>query len=299
MWVGTLAVDFTYAEESMRKGSKTFYFASRFMGRERRNAFHAIYAFCRRTDDLVDDNEGKPRLQRMLIRGWKKSFLEAWRAGESDDSVLAPFIHVMKKYSIPLRYPLELIRGVSMDIDKKEYGTFTELRKYCFRVASVVGLMLMHAMGMKNIRRAKKYAVKLGIAMQLTNILRDVGEDARMGRVYFPKDELARFGLSLSDILSFCRTERLVAFLKFQVARARRYYQEALRGIALFNAEFRTWVALASTLYGEILSAIERNRYEVFAKRAYVTLYRKVALYLHLVFFGLPQMVPSTEPNSE
>lgn len=287
--VGTLAVDFTFAEESIRRGSKTFHFACRWLGREQRNAFYAIYAFCRHTDDLVDNNEGKPRLQRMLIREWKARFLKAWHAGESEDPVLGPFVFVMKKYSIPLRYPLELIRGVSMDIRKKEYGTFAELRRYCFRVASVVGLMLLHAMGMDSVRRAKKYAVKLGIAMQLTNILRDVGEDAGMGRVYFPKDELARFGLTIQDILSFCKTERLIGFLKFQVARARKYYREAMHGLAKFNKEARTVVALASTLYSEILRVIEENDYEVFAKRAYVTLYRKVLLYARIVLFGVPQ----------
>lgn len=282
-------IDFSYAEQSIKKGSKTFHFSSRFMSRERRNAFYSIYAFCRHTDDLIDDNAGKPKLQRMLIRDWKRRLLEAYRTGSSTDPVLQPFVHIMKKHDIPMHYPLELIRGVSMDIGKNEYGTFTELRRYCYRVASVVGLMLMRTLGIENARRSRNCAIKLGIAMQLTNILRDVGEDARMGRVYFPKDELARFGLSISDILSFRKTESLIEFLRFQVARARSYYEEALRGLAMIHKEVRIVIALALTLYREILCVIEENGYEVFAKRAYVNTFRKIGLYFRLIVFGYPQ----------
>jgi phytoene synthase len=288
-----LEAHFKFAEASIKKGSKTFHFASRFMKGERRKAFHAIYAFCRQTDNLVDDNEGNPKLQRMLIRDWRKRLLEAYSTGYSTDPILNPFVHVMKKYNMPLRYPLELIRGVSMDIGKKEYKTFRELRRYCFRVASIVGLMLLYILGIDPITAgAKRYATKLGIAMQLTNILRDVGEDARMGRVYFPKDELERFGFTREDILnhdiSHAKAAPFISFIKFQVARARRYYQEAVKVLAAIRSEVRMVIALCFTLYREILSVIEENRYDVFAKRAYVTTYRKVSLYLKIVFFGIP-----------
>lgn len=292
-------VDFRFPEESMKKGSKTFYFASRFMSRERRNSFYAIYAFCRHTDNLIDDNEGKPDIQRMLIRDWRKRLVEAHRKGFSTDPILSPFIHVMKKYGIPLRYPLELIKGVSMDISKKEYGTFSELRLYCYRVASVVGLMLMYIMGISNVAKFKKSGAKLGIAMQLTNILRDVGEDARMGRVYFPKDELARFGLGTDDVLSLRKSAAMIDFLKFQIARARKYYQEAVSCLAMIHKEVRLVIALALTIYREILAVIEENEYEVFGKRAYVNTFRKVMLYLNLIIFGYPQANPHpSQPGS-
>lgn len=225
----------------------------------------------------------------MLIRGWKKRFLEDYEKGYSADPVLNPFIYVMKKYKIPVRYPLELIKGVSMDIGKKEYATFAELRRYCYRVASVVGIMLMYLLGIDNAKRSRRCAINLGIAMQLTNILRDVGEDARMGRVYFPKDELARFGLSIVDVLSLRKTAGMIEFLKFQVERARKYYREAVAGLAMIHKEVRMVIALALTLYREILRVIEQNNYEVFTKRAYVTLTRKIVLYFNLVIFGYPQ----------
>jgi len=283
-------VDFRYAEDSIKKGSKTFHFACQAMSRERRNAVYAIYAFCRHTDNLIDDNDGKPALQHMLIKDWKKRFLEAFENGFSTDPILNPFIHIMKKYDIPLRYPLDLIKGVSMDIGKKEYATFRDLRRYCYRVASVVGLMLIYVLGMdKNIKKASKYAIKLGIAMQLTNILRDVGEDARMGRVYFPEDELARFGLSISDILSFRHSAGLIDFLKFQVERARRYYAEALNGFAAMRKEAGSFIFLALTMYREILTVIEENQYEVYTKRACVNFFRKLAIYFKIILFGYPQ----------
>jgi len=284
-----LYVDFTEAENSIRKGSKTFHFASRFMGRELRNSFYAVYAFCRHTDNLIDDNESNPALQRVLIGEWRSQFLEAYGKGCSEDPILNAFVYTMKKYNIPLRYPLDLIRGVKMDIRKKEYRNFAELRRYCYRVASVVGIMLTYVMGAGSIRKAKKYAVKLGIAMQLTNILRDVGEDARLGRVYFPKDELARFGLTIRDILSLRKTSRLIDFLKFQIRRARQYYKEAVKGIAMLHKDVRPVISLAFTLYREILRVIEQNGYEVYHKRAYVTMLRKVLLYLRIIIFGVPQ----------
>lgn len=258
------------------------------MGEERRNAFYAIYAFCRHTDNLIDDNEGKPQLQRMLIRDWRARFLEAYKTGKTDDQIIAPFIYIMKKYDIPLQYPLDLIKGVSMDIAKKEYRTFADLRRYCYRVASVVGIMLIYVLGVGHVKKAKKYAAKLGIAMQLTNILRDVGEDARMGRVYFPKDELSKFGITVQDILQLRKPEGLINFLKFQVARARRYYKEALAGIAMLHREVQPVISLAFSLYREILKVIEENEYEVYDKRAYVNMLRKVVLYIKLVVNGTP-----------
>jgi phytoene synthase len=268
------------------------------MSRERRNAFYAIYAFCRHTDNLVDDNEGSPALQQELILDWRNRFLADYRKGYSTDPILNPFIHVMKKNKIPLRYPLELIEGVSMDIYKKEYKNFGELRKYCYRVASVVGLMLMYIMGIENIKKFRKHGTKLGIAMQLTNILRDVGEDARMGRVYFPKNELERFGLRTEDVLSLRKSAAMIAFLKFQIARARRYYEEAIACLAMIHKEVRLVIALAMTLYREILDVIEENEYEVFGRRAYVNTFRKVMLYLKLVVFGYPQPLASDTRGS-
>ncbi|MFH1520298.1 MAG: phytoene/squalene synthase family protein [Candidatus Micrarchaeota archaeon] len=290
-------VDFKYAENSIKAGSKTFYFATSFTSKERRNSIHAIYSFCRHTDNLVDDNEGNPKLQLLLITDWRKRLLEAYKKGHSTDPILNPFVYVMKKNRIPIRYALELINGVSMDITKKEYKNFRELRKYCFRVASVVGLMLTYVLGIENIKKFKKYATKLGIAMQLTNILRDVGEDARMGRVYFPKDELAKFGLVIQDILSLRKTSNVIKFLKFQVARARKYYEEAITGLSLIQRDGRVMVELSLSLYREILKVIEENEYEVYTKRAYVHIFRKVLIYFKIVLFGYaqPTLVPSND----
>ena len=155
--------------------------------------------------------------------------------------------------------------------------------------------MLTYVMGVGNIKTAKKYATKLGIAMQLTNILRDVGEDARMGRVYFPKDELARFGLTIQDILSFRKTSQFIKFIKFQVKRARKYYEEAVAGLTMIHKEVQTVICLAFTLYREILKVIEENGYDVYQKRAYVHMLRKVVLYIQIMIAGTSSLVPSAD----
>jgi phytoene synthase len=284
-------VDFKPSEEVTKRSSTTYYFPIRLTGREYRNYLYSIYAFCRHTDDLVDDNEDNPELQDALTREWKKDFLRAYRKGHSDDPILNAFVFTMKKHNIPLRYPLELIKGMRMDIYKKEYKKFSELRRYCYRVASVVGLMLIHTMGVGKVRKAREYATKLGMAMQLTNILRDVGEDARMGRVYFPEDELARFGLCRNDILSLRKSPHFTDFLKFQLARARRYYEEAkpINDFAMIHKEPRLFISLAFTVCREILNAIEGATYEVCQKRPHVSIFRKISLALYVIVRGVPR----------
>jgi len=289
--VWNLEPDFKYAEETIKRGSKTFYFASGFMPRTIRNHFYSIYSFCRHTDNLIDDNDGNVSGQRLLISEWKANFLDAYRTGKSKDRILNTFVHTMKKFRIPVSLPLDLIKGVSMDIWKKSYQTFNELKLYCYRVASVVGLMLMHVMGIRNLAQAKPYAIKLGMAMQLTNILRDVGEDAKMGRVYFPKDELAKFNINFDDILHLRKVTNLGAFLQFQINRAKKLYFEALEGLKMISQEIRFVVSMAMLLYREILYVIEENKYEVYNTRAYVTTFRKILLALRAGIFGVPSIV--------
>ncbi len=285
-----MRVDFRPAEETLKKGSKTYYFASHFVNREFRDAFYAVYAWGRHLDDFVDHNEGNPKLQLALTREWKKKFLEAYKKDYSDDPTVNAFVFTMKKYKIPLHYPLELIRGSRMDIHKKEYNTFSELYRYCYRVASVIAIMLVYIVGISDLCKAKRHAAKLGIAIQLTDILRDVKEDASMGRVYFPKDELARFGLSKNDILSFRKTPRLTDFIKFQVARAHIYYAEAdpINCLAMTHKEARlvTWLGFA--LQKEMLKVIEENGYDVY-QRASLSTPRKLLIAMRVMLFGISQ----------
>ena len=287
-----MSVDFKPTEACIkddRKNTNIFYFPSYFLDRELCNHYRAVYGFARRLDDLIDDNEGKPELQRAVIKEWKGKLLKAHKQGQSNDPILGPLIYSMKKYNIPLCYPLEFIEGSAMDIDKKEYNTFSELYRFCYCVVSAPGLMLAYGTGAKELSKVKEYVIQLGIAVQLTDILRDVREDAKMGRVYLPKDELARFGLSKDDILSFRKPPLFTDFVKFQIARARRFYKEAepLNHVMMERKGARLASSLAFILHREVLNIIERNNYDIYQQARLSTL-QKLLMAGRLVLFGFP-----------
>ena len=185
------------------------------------------------------------------------------------------WIDTYRRFQIPRRYAEQLIDGVARDLKPVRYRTFEDLASYCYAVASTVGLMAMHIIGFSG-PEAIPYAVKLGVALQLTNILRDIGEDWRQGRLYLPLDELNQFGLRESDIDSGDTGPRWQAFMKFQIARTRQLYAEALPGIKLLNPDGRFAIAAAAELYRAILDDIEAHQGQVFTRRAHVTLIGKL-----------------------
>jgi 15-cis-phytoene synthase len=201
--------------------------------------------------------------------------LNAWRrtalapAPPASDLVAVAWADTRARYSIPLRYAQQLIEGVGRDLCRRRYRTFEDVAAYAYGVASTVGLMSMHIIGFSG-ERAIPYAIALGVALQLTNILRDVGEDWRAGRLYLPTDELAIFRLTEADLDMGQVDDRWRAFLRFQIERNRRLYAEADPGIALLDRDGRFAVAAASGLYRAILGDIEAHDYDVFARRAHV-----------------------------
>lgn len=245
--------------------SRTFYLASALLPRVKREAIRCLYAFCRATDDLVDVAGSDPR--RELSR-WRHVALDP--AGHRDHPVLRAWHEVRVRFGIPLLFAAQLIDAVGLDLEKKRYATFRELADYCYGVASTVGLMSMCIIGYED-PVAVRYAVCLGMALQLTNILRDVGEDWERGRLYLPAEDLARFGLSERDVDAAGVDDRWRQFMRFQIARNRRLYQEAWPGIALLHADGQLAVAAAARLYASILEEIERHDYQVFKRRARVT----------------------------
>lgn len=255
------------AARATAEGSRSFYFATRFFPAELARAAHAVYWFCRTTDDLVDECDSVERGRRDLAE-WTASLTRALAAGRSDHPVLSVFVDTVERYNLPHEYPFELIEGMRMDLDGVQYATFAELRVFCYRVASVVGLMMSHVIGFR--AGALDYAVDLGIAMQLTNILRDVGEDLDRGRIYLPRDEMAGFGYSESDLRGRVRNEAFCALMEFQVERAREYYERSEPGIPLLARDGRFAVKIAADVYRAILGRIERNGYDVFDRRAVV-----------------------------
>ncbi|PKO13993.1 MAG: squalene synthase [Chloroflexi bacterium HGW-Chloroflexi-10] len=265
---------FEQVEEVIKNSSKTFYFATHFLPKKERQAVRALYAFCRTSDDMVDKE------------GASLAELEAWRlavrrpASEQRDPVLYCWSKIREDYKIDPQYERELIEGVGADIQFHEFQTWEDLERYCYLVASTVGLLSTPIIGLApgvSFEKAKPYAIKLGIALQLTNILRDVGEDARNGRVYIPVQDLRMFGLSVQDILNQVYDERTIALMKFEIRRAREIYLDALPGIAMLSRTARPAVGVAAMLYRAILDEIEAIRYQTHIQRAYVSGRKKLA----------------------
>ncbi|MCX8196726.1 MAG: phytoene/squalene synthase family protein [Candidatus Micrarchaeota archaeon] len=263
------AYDFEACKEVLQKGSKTFFLSSKLLPAAKKKAFWAVYAFCRKSDDIIDEGNIPARKRLEMLRKWEKELLGAYAGKPSKHPVIRAFVSVAKEFSIPKSYPLTLIRGVSSDLYRQRFSTFQQLRAYCFSVASIVGLMLLRVMGI-NSAKARKKAVYLGIAMQLTNIIRDVAEDFSAGRVYLPASDLRRFGLSYSDLGPKMQKGKKRAFIKlieFECKRARKYYRLSLSGIRLLPKELQIAITTASLLYSSILDKIERSGFDVFKQQ--------------------------------
>lgn len=261
-----LQAAYTYCDHVTRTNSRTFYLASGLLPPQKRRAARALYAFCRVTDNIVDtgDNDDAAR-----------EALEQWRIlimsplPPTHNLVALAWADAQARYNIPRGYAHQLIDGVARDLSQKRYATFDDLAEYAYGVASTVGLMAMHIIGYMG-DDALPYAVKLGVALQTTNILRDVAEDWQNGRVYLPQAELAAFGLSEADIDAGRNNPAWREFMDFQIARNRRLYDESRAGIALLNADGRFAISAAAELYRAILTDIETHDCDVFTRRAHV-----------------------------
>ncbi len=264
--------------------AKTFYMATRFLPNEKQRSIFAIYGLCRYLDNLVDEFEDLAENQSLDINeidsklnSFKQSLIAIYKGQRSEDPILAAFADTLKKYNIPIDLPFLLIDGVRSDLDKNRYNNFQELYDYSYKVASVVGLMTSRVFGYED-ESALEYAIDLGIAMQLTNILRDVGEDLDRNRIYLPEDELAMFGVTERDLLNRDSSENFIELMKFQVNRARKYYEKADKGISMLNKDSRLPVYLARYNYSRILDKIEENNYDVYSERAYLNSFEKFTI---------------------
>jgi 15-cis-phytoene synthase len=282
---GTRSLDGCYAfcGEIARLKSKSFYLSSRFLPYAKRRAVWAVYAFCRTADDIVDRNtSAAERLD--AINAWEVQ-LHAAYAGRASTPIFTAFADAATRYDVPLHAALDLLRGARMDVTVSRYATYRELSDYCYLVASTVGVLVTPIFGALD-DSAPRYAAVLGRAMQLTNILRDVGEDAQLGRIYLPADDLQRFGYREADLFAGIVDERFVALMQFEIERARTLYREAEPGIALLQPDSRYAVRLSLHLYRGILDAIESNRYDVFTHRAFVPLSAKILTALRTLAAG-------------
>ncbi|NJM98928.1 MAG: phytoene synthase [Phormidesmis sp. RL_2_1] len=266
--------------------SKTFYMGTLLMSEAKRRAIWAIYVWCRRTDELVDGPQAKFTTESTLDH-WE-SQLETLFAGHPMADVDVAMVDTLDRFKLDIQPFRDMIAGQRMDLHRSRYDTFEELKLYCYRVAGTVGLMSTTVMGMDvGVNAAPwrrdnpvvppiKEAVALGIANQLTNILRDVGEDARRDRIYLPLEDLALFDYTEEDLLQGVIDDRWRALMRFQIQRAFKYYQEAENGISRLHPDARWPVWSALMLYRKILNVIVENDYDVFNRRAFVPKTRKL-----------------------
>lgn len=260
--------------------SKSFYISARMLPQKRRWATYAVYSFCRYADNLVDNPRHRTPEEIVAELDFLAKELQiTYRTGESEHPIIRPFIIVAKEYDIPLEYALELLDGVKMDVQYTRYPNFAALYRFCYRVAAVVGLMMTCVLGYKD-KRAFEYAEKLGIAMQLTNILRNVKEDKEMGRIYLPMNELERFDVSERDIIAEKMTPALRELMKFQVERAHSYYIQGEQGIQILAPESQFAIYSASKIYRGILRQIEARDYNPFLGRVFVSPVKKISIML-------------------
>lgn len=272
-WAGDAALRTAYkqAEKVTAQHSKSFYLASGLLPEEKRAAVRALYAFCRTVDDIVDES----------LDAERESQLDYWRAMvetsrfTDQDRIAVAWADTLTRYHIPRHYALQLIDGVARDLFQSRYQTFADLATYCYGVASTVGLMSMYIIGFAA-NEAVPYAIKLGVALQMTNILRDIGEDYRNGRLYLPREELIFYGIHESDIAAGRVTENWRQFMRFQIERTRQLYRESWPGVKMLEREGQLAVGAASVFYQGILDQIEKSGYDVFTRRASLSAWGKV-----------------------
>jgi phytoene synthase len=265
-----------------RHHAKTFYFASHVLPAQKRSDAYAVYAFCRHVDDQIDlapDEADRLRafaaLSHLLHATYSKTSAEPW---ENSLPWLRAFRETIRRRAIPAGYFEDLLKGVEMDRGRVRLQTWEELDNYCYHVASVVGLIMVHVLTEPSPELLKP-ARDLGTAMQLTNILRDIAEDWQRDRLYLPADELEKFGLTEDDIARQRTDDSFRAMMRFQIDRARAYYSQAEPGISALPADGSHFCArLMSTVYGAILDEIERADYQVYRGRVRVSFLRKLWL---------------------
>ena len=269
----TLEESYSYCERVARTQAKNFYYSFLLLSRPQRQAMCAIYAFMRYCDDLSDSDDVADRPA--AIAGWEKDLEAALSGNHSDHPLWPAFTDSVQRYGIPHQYFHDMIRGVSSDLEPRRIQTFQELYDYCYHVASVVGLTIIHIFGFKN-PDALRLAERCGVAFQLTNILRDVREDAELGRVYLPAEDLEKFGVKPEELAGSALSPALRNLLAFEADRARAYYREAEPLADLVDRRSRASLKALIAIYSRLLERISNSGYQVLAGRVRVPAWEKI-----------------------
>ncbi|GMR07623.1 MAG: presqualene diphosphate synthase HpnD [Gammaproteobacteria bacterium] len=262
-----------YCKDRTTRSGSSFYYSFLFLEPQQRKAITALYAFCREVDDIVDECRD-PNLARIKLQWWREDLAKTFD-GAPQHPVNQELVSVVQQFNLPIEHFLEIIDGMEMDLDNHDYPSFRDLALYCHRVAGIVGLMSAEIFGY-NDRNTLKYANELGIAFQLTNILRDVREDASRGRVYIPLDELARFNVSREDILSPENSVEMLELLKHQAKRANEYYDRAFSLLGEQDRYPQRSGIIMAAIYKTVLKEIENDYFRVMTHRVKLNPLRKL-----------------------
>ncbi len=266
------------AKEISKKSKSSFYYAFNLLPNEKRDAMNIVYAFCRQTDDIIDEGNESDELKYEKLHKWRVEFEKAF-SGNSEYLLLNKLANTISKFNIPLDPFFELIKGMEMDLQRNQYLTFDDLVLYCYRVASTVGLMCIEIFGYKN-KSAKDFAIDLGIALQLTNILRDIKKDAKKGRVYLPQEDLKKFYYSESEIYSNEYNRNFINLMEYEVQRAKSYFEKATKELDLDDKPSMFAARAMQHIYYKLLKKITDAKYDVYNNNIRVSNFEKIGISL-------------------
>jgi len=264
-----------YCQNKAAQSGSSFYYSFMFLPPDKRRAITALYAFCREVDDVVDECSDV-NVARTTLVWWRGQVAEIF-GGKPQHPVAIALVPVVKQFNMAQEHLLEIIDGMEMDLEQHQYADFKALQLYCYRVASVVGLLAAGIFGYTD-RKTLKYAHDLGIAFQLTNIIRDVGEDARRGRIYLPQDELAQFGVHTRDILNSTETAEFQKLMEFQIERAQHFYQQAFEQLPEVDRKSQRTGIIMAAIYRATLDEVVASGCHVLKERVSLTPLRKLWL---------------------
>jgi phytoene synthase len=273
---GSLQAAYRYCQDLAKQEAKNFYYGFVLLPPAKRQAIYASYAFARRCDDIVDNDLEPHETARQLAE--YRSRLEQCLQGHPSGPIFLALQDTILRYRIPPEYFWQLIDGVEMDLTVRRYPTFADLRRYCYGVASTVGLISIEIFGYRDGQQARQHAEDLGIALQLTNILRDIREDAERDRIYIPQDEMKRFHCSEANILGGIANEASLQLMQFQVERAREYFERGRKLLPLLPRRSRACTAVLQGIYSRILERIEAQPSAVLRERVSLSGGQKLAL---------------------
>lgn len=264
------------SKQIAKESKSSFYYAFSLLAQPKRDAMNTVYAFCRKTDDIVDEGDEPEELKYEKLRKWRIE-LEKALYGASDYHLFNKLAAIIKQFNIPYEPFFELIAGMEMDLQRKRYLSFEDLAQYCYLVASTVGLMCIEIFGYKN-KSAKDYAVNLGLAMQLTNILRDVKKDSEKGRIYLPQEDLTRFEYREKDIFDKNYNSNFVSLMKYEADRAENFFTKANQALDFEDKPSMFPARAMQHIYYRLLKKLEAEKFDVFNKKIRINTLEKTAI---------------------